>query len=129
MKVLYNKNSVFDINNIINSYIEIYMGERRESENVSSATIKVLIKIYFTLSIALSVQLFKYTYSLWSLISNSLKLFFNFIYFYSSMQKYFKSALHCVDMPSSKEQPFSHKKCESFFNKYSGRNIAIFTSE
>lgn len=37
----------------------------------------------------------------------------------SSMQKYFKSALHCVDMPSSKEQPFSHKKCESFFNKYS----------
>ena len=64
MKVLYNKNSVFDINNIINSYIEIYMGERRESENVSSATIKVLIKIYFTLSIAPSVQLFKYTYSL-----------------------------------------------------------------
>ena len=37
------------------------------------------------------------------------------------MQKYFKSALHCVDMPSSKEQPFSHKRCESFFNKYSGK--------
>lgn len=35
------------------------------------------------------------------------------------MQKYFKSALHCVDMPSSKEQAFNHKRCESFFNKYS----------
>lgn len=42
----------------------------------------------------------------------------------SSMQKYFKSALHCVDMPSSKDV-FSNKKCESFFYKYADSNSSI----
>lgn len=36
----------------------------------------------------------------------------------SSMQKYFKSALNCVDMPSGGNQSFSAKKCDSLFNKY-----------
>jgi len=43
----------------------------------------------------------------------------------SSMQKYFKSALNCVDMPSNKDQAFSNKRCESFFHKYADSNLAL----
>lgn len=39
----------------------------------------------------------------------------------SSMQKYFKSALHCVDMPASNVS-FSSRKCESWFYKYADKN-------
>lgn len=37
-----------------------------------------------------------------------------------AMQKYFKSALHCVEM-SSTHQNFSSKKCESWFMKYADK--------
>ena len=38
----------------------------------------------------------------------------------SAMQKYFKSALHCVEVPGT-NQNFSAKKCESWFMKYAGK--------
>jgi len=40
-----------------------------------------------------------------------------------AMQKYFKSALHCVDMPSN-NQNFSLRKCESWFQKYADKNAS-----
>ena len=39
---------------------------------------------------------------------------------FSAMQKYFKSALHCVEVPAT-NQNFSAKKCESWFMKYAGK--------
>lgn len=43
----------------------------------------------------------------------------------SSMQKYFKSALQCVDMPSGGNQTFSNKRCDSMFAKYSDSNSSV----
>lgn len=37
-----------------------------------------------------------------------------------SMQKYFKSALHCMDMPNN--STFSSRKCESWFYKYADKS-------